>query len=199
MTVTSPSRRSVAEFSSTWASLPQPQYGPVKTLKTSLSLCRPHPWINSHDPPGIPLKPNLVSFSKLKPCAPNRSHNWTILVHLLVFWVSILQVVQAKTDICLICRWQPVPVLHWRQCSKRAHRQSGFPTFISCPRQDAPRAAQATTIAPRWQTLWRRHGPFGGTLACIFGLRIWRGRRTPVYKGFSVVTSPVLNASHINV
>ena len=41
------------------------------------------------------------------------------------------------------------------------------------------RAAQATTIAPRWQTLWRQHGPFGGTLARIFGPRFWRGRRTP--------------------
>ena len=42
-------------------------------------------------------------------------------------------------------------------------------------------AAQATTITPRWQTLWRQHGPFGGTLARIFGPRIWRGRRTPLW------------------
>ena len=40
---------------------------------------------------------------------------------------------------------------------------------------------QATTIAPRWQTLWRQHGPFGGTLARMFGPRIWRGRRTPLF------------------
>ena len=42
------------------------------------------------------------------------------------------------------------------------------------------RAAQATTIAPRWQTLWHQHGPFGGTLARTFGPWIWRGRRTPL-------------------
>ena len=41
-------------------------------------------------------------------------------------------------------------------------------------------AAQATTIAPRWQTLWHQHGPFGGTLARIFGSRIWRERQTPL-------------------
>ena len=41
------------------------------------------------------------------------------------------------------------------------------------------RAAQAMTIAPRWQTLWRQHSPFGGTLARTFGPRIWRGRQTP--------------------
>ena len=50
--------------------------------------------------------------------------------------------------------------------------------LLPTPRR--PRAAQATTIAPRWQTLWRQHGPFGGTLARIFGPRIWRGRRTPL-------------------
>ena len=50
--------------------------------------------------------------------------------------------------------------------------------ILPTPRR--PRAAQATTIAPRWQTVWRQHGPFGGTLARIFGPRIWRGRRTPV-------------------
>ena len=33
-------------------------------------------------------------------------------------------------------------------------------------------------MAPRWQILWRQHGPFGGTLARIFGPQIWRGRRT---------------------
>ena len=36
------------------------------------------------------------------------------------------------------------------------------------------------TIAPRWQTLWHQHGPFGGTLARIFGPRIWHRRRTPL-------------------
>ena len=50
--------------------------------------------------------------------------------------------------------------------------------ILPTPRRQ--RAAQATTIAPRWQTLWRQHGPFVGTLARIFGPRIWRGRRTPL-------------------
>ena len=41
--------------------------------------------IDSYDPPGIPRKPNLVSFSKLNPCPSNRCQKGTILVHLL--WV----------------------------------------------------------------------------------------------------------------
>ena len=60
--------------------------------------------------------------------------------------------------------------------NNRARRQSRFP-----PTPRRQRAAQATTIAPRWKTLWRQHGSFGGTLARIFGPRIWRGRRTPLY------------------
>ena len=62
--------------------------------------------------------------------------------------------------------------------------ESGLPSelisdvyILPTPRRQ--RAAQATTIAPRWQTLRRQHGRFGGTLARIFGPRIWRGRRTP--------------------
>ena len=69
-------------------------------------------------------------------------------------------------------------------CKFRTSNHSGPPSerisdvyILPTPRR--PRAAQATTIAPRWQTLWRQHGPFGGTLARIFGPRIWRGRRTP--------------------
>ena len=42
-----------------------------------------------------------VSFSKLNPCPSNCCYNWTILVHLPVFWVSFLQVVQAKKGCCL--------------------------------------------------------------------------------------------------
>ena len=56
--------------------------------------------IDTHDPPGIPLKPNLVPFSNLNPCASNHSHKWTILLHLLAFWVHFLQAVQAKKGIC---------------------------------------------------------------------------------------------------
>ena len=60
---------------------------------TSISLA----WPTCH----IPLKPNLVSFPNLKPRPSNRCHNWTILVHLLAFWVSFLRVVQAKKGTCL--------------------------------------------------------------------------------------------------
>ena len=56
--------------------------------------------IDLYDPPGIPLKPSLVSFSKLNPCPSNHCHKGTILVHLLAFWVSFLQVVPAKKGIC---------------------------------------------------------------------------------------------------
>ena len=50
--------------------------------------------------PGIPLKPNLVSFlTWIKPC-PNHCHKWTILVRLLVFWVTFQQVVQARKGTC---------------------------------------------------------------------------------------------------
>ena len=69
----------------------------------------------------------------------------------------------------------------------RARHQSRFPTFTSCRRQ---RAAQAMTIAPRWQTLWRQHGPFGGTLAGIFGPRIWHGWRTPFQAKATQVPMP---------
>ena len=60
--------------------------------------------INSYGPPGIPHKPDLVSFSDLNPCPSNSCHKGTMLVHLLVFWVSFLQVVQAKKGIHLIFR-----------------------------------------------------------------------------------------------
>ena len=64
----------------------------------------------------------------------------------------------------------------------RADFQRLYPANAKTP----TRAAQATTIAPspRWQTLWRRHGPFGGTLARIFGPWIWRGRRTQLVNLF---------------
>ena len=67
-------------------------------------------------------------------------------------------------------------------CSNRAPSERISDVYI-LPTPRPQRAAQATTIAPRWQTLWRQHGPFGGTLACIFGPRIWRGRQTPLYRG----------------
>ena len=56
------------------------------------------------------------------------------------------------------------------------------------------RAAQATTIAPRWQTLWCWHGPFGasGTLARIFGPRISHRRRTPYPNGWNLARVPLL-------
>ena len=73
-------------------------------------------------------------------------------------------------------------------CINWARRQSGFPTLIYIlPTPRRQRAAQATTIAPRWQTLWCQHGPFGGTLSRIFGPRIWRGRRTPFIKAHAGV------------
>ena len=52
--------------------------------------------IESYDLPGIPLKPDLVSFSNLNPCPSNNRHKWTILVDLLTFEWVFLQVVQAK-------------------------------------------------------------------------------------------------------
>ena len=63
--------------------------------------------IDSYDPPGFPLRPDLASFSNwtlvlagslLGPC--NRCHIGTILVHLLTFSVSFLRVVQAKKGAC---------------------------------------------------------------------------------------------------
>ena len=87
------------------------------------------------------------------------------------------------TGLALVCRHIGLYCFHGTSPHNRARRQSGFPTFISCQRHARrQRAAPATTIAPRWQTLWRQHGPFG-TLARIFGPRISRGRRTP-FGGF---------------
>ena len=83
-----------------WASLPQPQYHLFKMSEDQLAVCHPRPLIDLYDPPGIPLKPNLVSFSNMNPCLSNQCHKWTILVHLLAFWVSFLQVVQAQKIIC---------------------------------------------------------------------------------------------------
>ena len=65
-----------------------------------LDISRTHPLIDLYNPPGIPLKPNLVSFSKMNPCASNCCQKWTTLVHLLVSWVSFLQVTPAKKSIC---------------------------------------------------------------------------------------------------
>ena len=44
--------------------------------------------------------PNLVSLSKPKPCPCNHCHKWTILVHVLAFWVSFLQLMQGKKGNC---------------------------------------------------------------------------------------------------
>ena len=74
----------------------------------------------------------------------------------------------------------PAPrCLHrWRvSCTVRRYRVvwMGRPFAVPHVKFEALRP-----IAPRWQTRWRQHGPFGGTLARIFGPRIWRGRRTPL-------------------
>ena len=66
--------------------------------------------INLYDRPGIPLKSKWVPFSKLNPC-PICCHKWTILMHLLVFSGTFLQVVQARRHLlwhvdssrCLCC------------------------------------------------------------------------------------------------
>ena len=81
-----------------------------------------HPLIDSYDPPDIPLKPRLVSFSNLNPCASNRCHKWTILVHLLVFWARFLQVVQAKKGICFGMQMAPGA----RASSATARQTKGF-------------------------------------------------------------------------
>ena len=75
--------------------------------------------------------------------------------------------------------------------------RADFRRLYILPTPRRQRAAQATTIAPRWQTLWRQHGPFGGTLARIFGPRIWRGRRTPLGLLCTVLRNPELKPGTI--
>ena len=70
----------------------------------------------------------------------------------------------------------------WGQVEQLGPPSDRISDVYTLPTPRRQRAAQATTIAPRWQTLWRQHGSFGGTLARIFGPRIWRGRRTPLWR-----------------
>ena len=44
----------------------------IQNVEDQLVMCQPCPLIDLYDPPGIPLKPNLVSFSKVKSCASDR-------------------------------------------------------------------------------------------------------------------------------
>ena len=54
------------------------------------------------------------------------------------------------------------------RCVYKGSPSERISDVYTLPTPRRQRAAQATTIAPRWQTLWRQHGPFGGTLARIF-------------------------------
>ena len=50
---------------------------PIQNVEDRFVMCQPCPLLNSHDPPGIPLKPNLVPVSNMNPCPSNRCHKWT--------------------------------------------------------------------------------------------------------------------------
>ena len=65
------------------ASLPQPVLS-IESVEDPIDMSQKCS-ISSYEPRGIPLKPNLVSFSNLNPCPSNRSHKRTILVRGLVF------------------------------------------------------------------------------------------------------------------
>ena len=65
------SRRSVAASG-------RPSFRPSATVpcienaEDRFDISRAYPLIDSYDPAGIPLKPKLVSFSRLNPCASSR-------------------------------------------------------------------------------------------------------------------------------
>ena len=113
-----PSRRSVAEFSRL-SFPPSATVPPIQNVEEQFAMCQPHPLLNLYDPPGIPLKPNLVSFLSWNLVLSNCCHKSTILLHVLAFWMSYLWVVQAKKGMYLICRQQPALVLHWWQRDKQ--------------------------------------------------------------------------------
>ena len=132
-------------------------------------ISRMHPLLDSYDPYGIPLKPNSVSFSNLNPCPSNRCQKLTILVHLLVFWVSFLQVVQARKGICLDMQmvasahaalataWQTKGFLLW------CHSFCVLATSMSKERLiwNLPRFS----VEQSWVLEWRCYSP--GTLCYI--------------------------------
>ena len=89
------SRRSVAELDRL-SFPPLATVPPIPNVEDRCVMCQQRPLLDSYDPPGIPLKANLLSFSNMNHCPSNRCHKWTILVHLLAFWVGFLQAVQAK-------------------------------------------------------------------------------------------------------
>ena len=63
--------------------------------------------IASYDPPGIPLKANLVSIPELNPCPSNHHHKWTILVHLQHFEWVFCRLCRQRKAAALIHRWHP--------------------------------------------------------------------------------------------
>ena len=68
---------------------------------------------NSGGPPGVALELKVLSFPQLNLCPSNCCQKWTTLVHLLLFWVSFLHIVQRQRKVpALTCRYQPVPSLH---------------------------------------------------------------------------------------
>ena len=93
------SHRSVDEFG-------HPTFPPsatvlaIKNIEDPFDISQTCPLIDSYDPHGIPCKLDLMSFSSLNPYPSNCCHKWTIVVHLLAFWVHLLQVVQAKKGTC---------------------------------------------------------------------------------------------------
>ena len=85
-----------------WASLHQPHFFPIKIVgEAHRQMSKTFLLIYLYDPPSVSLEPILVLFSQLSLlCFCSRCHKWTLLAHLLVFWVSFLQVVQAKKRTC---------------------------------------------------------------------------------------------------
>ena len=72
----------------------------IEHVEDAVDLSWTHLLFILYYPPGIPLKPNSVSFSHSNPYPSKCCHKLTRLVHLLVFWVHFVQVVQAKKGTC---------------------------------------------------------------------------------------------------
>ena len=106
--------------------------------------------------PGIPLKPNLWSFSKLNPWPSNCCYKWTILVHLLAFWLSFLQVVRQRKVSALICRWQLVPMLYWGQHGKQS---PGFQLWHHLFPAQLASASKNYHMEGSWALEWQSMSP----------------------------------------
>ena len=111
-----------------------------------------------------PSQAILGVISNMNPYPSNHCHYWTVLVHLLAFWVSFLQVMQAKKGICfdmqmaasahaaLVTAWQAKGFLLWCHLFHRQHSRHALHDIFN-PFCGAVLSSRMAVSEPRYPVL----------------------------------------------